>query len=325
MSKKNVLIVFLIFILLISPFLFGIVSLSTKGEEEPKKISLILKTQSGDYWRNVRMGAEVASREFNVKVDFTSASDESDVDGQISLVNAAIERKIDTLILSPSDYNDLASVTQKAISNKIPVLIIDSKLNNDKTSSYITTDNVKAGKIAGEKLVSLCDANSRIAIINYIEGSSNNKEREEGLWSIISKHQQLKVVYSDYVSPDSMSASVLTKKLVLGDAKVNTIIALNYISSIGVAEAIDEIGFAGKVNVITFNNTLEAIEFLERGTIQATVTQSPFGMGYLAVKYAALNLQNKKIPKYVDTGVVVIDRDNMYNKENQKILFPFTQ
>lgn len=48
-------------------------------------------------------------------------------------------------------------------------------------------------------------------------------------------------------------------------------------------------------------------------------------MGYLAVKYAALNLQNKKIPKYVDTGVVVIDRDNMYNTENQKILFPFTQ
>lgn len=96
-------------------------------------------------------GAEVASREFNVKVDFTSASDESDIDGQISLVNAAIERKIDTLILSPSDCNSLASVTQKAINNKIPVLIIDSKLNNDKTSSYITTDNVKAGKLVQAK------------------------------------------------------------------------------------------------------------------------------------------------------------------------------
>ncbi|MBZ9688593.1 substrate-binding domain-containing protein [Clostridium estertheticum] len=325
MSKKNILIIFLFIILLISPFLFGIINISTKGEDEPKKISLILKTQSGDYFKNVRMGAEVAAQEFNVKIDFTSPRDETDIDGQIALVNAAIERKVDALVLAPSDYNRLVKVTEKAISSEIPVLVIDSKLNTNKISSYITTDNVKAGEMAGEKLVSLCGVSSRIAIINFVKGSSNNKEREEGLQSIISKNPGLKVVYRDYVAADSESASVLTKKLVLGDDKVNTIIALNYISSIGVAKAIDEIGLAGKVNVITFDNTPEQIEFLESGVIQATVTQSPFGMGYLAVKYAVLKLQNKKIPKYVDTGLVVIDRVNMYKPENQKILFPFTQ
>lgn len=325
MIKKNILIIFLFFILLISPFLFGIVNLSTKGEVEPKKISLILKTQSGDYWRNVRMGAEVAAKEFNVKVDITSSSEETDIDGQIVLVKAAIERKIDALILAPNHYNKLVDASEKAIINKIPVLVIDSKLNTNKISSYITTDNVKAGEVAGKKLISLCNVNSRIAIINYVEGASNNKEREKGLLSITSKYPQMNVVYMDYVASDSKSASVLTKKLVLGDDKVNTIIALNYISSIGVAEAIDEMGLAGKVNVITFDNTPEEIEFLEKGVIQATVTQSPFGMGYLAVKYAVLNLQNKKIPSYVDTGVVVIDRANMYKPENQKILFPFTQ
>lgn len=325
MTKNNILLVFLFIILLISPFLFGIINLSTKVEEEPNKISLILKTQSGDYFKNVRMGAEVAAKEFNVKVDFTSPMDENDVDGQIELVNEAIERKTDALILAPSDYNKLVDITEKAVSKKIPVLVIDSKLNTKKISSYITTDNVKAGEMAGEKLASLCGASSRVAIINFVEGSSNNKEREKGLLSIISKYPQINVIYSDYVSPDSESASVLTKKLVLGDDKVNTIIALNYVSSIGVAKAISEIGFAGKVTVISFDNTPEQIEFLENGVIQATVTQSPFGMGYLAVKYAVLNLQNKKIPKYVDTGVVVIDGSNMYLPQNQKILFPFTQ
>jgi ribose transport system substrate-binding protein len=325
MTKNSVLLIFLFIILLISPFLFGIINLSTTGEEEPNKISLILKTQSGDYFKNVRMGAEVAAKEFNVKVDFTTPMDANDVDGQIALVNEAIERKTDALILAPSDSNKLVDITEKAVSEKIPVLVIDSKLNTKKISSYITTDNVKAGELAGEKLVSLCGASSRVAIINFVEGSSNNKEREKGLLSVISKHPQINVIYSDYVSPDSESASVLTKRLVLGDDKVNTIIALNYVSSMGVAKAISEIGFAGKVTVISFDNTPEQIEFLENGVIQATVTQSPFGMGYLAVKYAVLNLQNKKIPKYVDTGVVVIDGSNMYLPQNQKILFPFTQ
>jgi len=325
MSKKNVLLIILLFILLISPFLFGIISLSTKGDEEPKKISLILKTQTGDYWKNVRMGAEVAAKEFNVKVDFTSPSDETDIEGQAVLVNAAIQRKTNALIVAPGDNNLLVNVIEKAISKKIPVLVIDSKLNTDKISSYITTNNVKAGKSAGEKLLSLSNVSSRIAIINSIKGSSNNKEREDGLKSIISKYPKMNVKYMDSIAPDSESASVITKKLVLGDDKINSIIALNYISSIGVAHAIDELGLAGKINVITFDNTPEEIEFLEKGVIQATVTQSPFGMGYLAVKYAVLNLQGKKIPKYVDTGLVVIDRNNMYLTKNQKILFPFTE
>ena len=325
MFKKNKLSIFLFFILLISPFLFGIVNLNSKVEEEPKKISLILKTQSGDYWKNVRMGAEVAAKEFNVKIDFTSSKDETDIDVQATFVNAAIERKTDALILAPNDHNRLANVTEKVVSKKIPVLVIDSKLDTNKISSYITTDNVKAGKMVGEKLVSLSGVNSKVAIINFVQGSSNNKEREEGLMQLISKYPQIRVVYMDYVSPDSESALVLTKKLVLGGEKIDTIIALNYISSIGVAQAIDEMGLAGKVNVITFDNTPEEIEFLEKGVIQATVTESPFGMGYLAVKYAVLNLQGKQIPKYVDTGLVVIDSKNMYTPENQKILFPFTQ
>lgn len=325
MVKRNVLLVFLLFILLISPVLFGIVNLSSKRDEEPKKISLILKAQSGEYWKGVRMGAEVAAKEFNVKVDFTSAVDENDIDGQIALVNAAIERKADALIIAPCDYNGLVEVTEKAARKKIPILVINSKLNTNKISSYIATDNVKAGEMAGEKLISLAGVSSRIAIINFVQGASNNKEREEGLKSVISRYPKIKVVYMDYVSPDSESASDITKKLMLGDNKINTIIALNSISSIGVADAIEQMGLAGKVNIIAFDNSQEEIEYLEKGVIQATVTQNPFGMGYLAVKYAVLNLQGKKVPSYVDTGLVIVGSDNMDLPENQKILFPFTQ
>ncbi|MBU3202015.1 substrate-binding domain-containing protein [Clostridium estertheticum] len=325
MFKKNSLIFILIFTLLISPFLFGIVNLSTKNHDDTKKISLILKTQSGDYWKNVRMGAEVAAKEFNVKVDFTSTKDETDIDGQAGLVNDAIQRKTDALILALGDNNRIVNITEKAVSEKIPVLVIDSKLSSNKINSYIATNNIKAGKIAGEKLISLSNVNSRIAIINFTKESSNNKEREDGLMSVISKHPEMKVVYKEPVAPDSESALVLTKKLVLGGERINSIIALNYISSIGVAQAIDELGLAGKINVITFDNTPEEIEYLEKGVIEAIVTQSPFGMGYLAVKYAVLTVQGKKIPKYVDTGLVVIDRNNMYLPKYQKILFPFTQ
>lgn len=271
------------------------------------------------------MGAEVAAKEFNIKLDFTSYNYEADIKGQIALVNAAVERKTDAIILAPSDYTGLIDVAEKAVSKKIPVIIVDSKLNSNKISSYIATDNVKAGKVAGKKLVALSGTKARIVIINSIQGVSNGKEREEGFRSVISKYPQIKLIKTNYVATDSDSASSITKNIMMGDNKINTVIAFDATASIGVAKAIEEMGMTGKVNVITFDNTPEEIEFLEKGVIQAIVVQSPFGMGYLAVKDAVQNLEGKKIPKYVDTGLIVIDRDNMYLPENQKILFPFTQ
>ena len=54
------------------------------------------------------------------------------------------------------------------------------------------------------------------------------------------------------------------------------------------------------------------------------VVQNPFNMGYLGVKYALDVLNGDKVPKSVDTGSTVIDRENMYLPENQKLVFPFT-
>jgi ribose transport system substrate-binding protein len=293
--------------------------------ENVKNIALILKTQNDDYWKSVRRGANVAAKEFNVKVDFVAPDDENDINGQINLVNQAIERAADAIILAPIDYNQLVKITEKAIHNNIPVVAIDSKVNTSEISSFIATDNLNAGKRAGEKLVDIVGKRSRIAIVNFGSGIVNAKEREEGLKDVLSKYPQVSVIANEYDFSGIKGAAQITKEIIKNNGVIDGIIALNSTCSIGVAQAIDEMGLAGKVKVIAFDSTTEEIEFLEKGIIQATVTQSPFSMGYLGVKYTVLKLQGKKIPKYIDTGLAVIDGDNMYLPENQKILFPFIQ
>ena len=50
--------------------------------------------------------------------------------------------------------------------------------------------------------------------------------------------------------------------------------------------------------------------------------QKPFNMGYLGIKYALDAIKGEKIPAVIDTGAVVITKENMYTSENQKLLFP---
>jgi ribose transport system substrate-binding protein len=288
-----------------------------------KKLALIAKMNNGYHWGAIKLGADAAAREFNVDVEFMAPTDEEDIEEQIKLVNKALENKKDALILAASDYKALVEVTERAYDQHIPVVIIDSEVDTKKIHSYIATDNLNAGKKAGEVLAALTGENCRLAVMSFVKGSRNAEQREEGLMSVVSRYPGMEVVARDYCLSDTQLAYQLTGRILTEHRDINAIVALNSIAAEGVAQAIDEMDLEGRVKVIAFDCTLQEIDFLEKGVIQATITQNPFSMGYLSVKYAVMALQKRKIPPEVDTGSKVIDRDNMYLPENQKLLFPF--
>ena len=63
---------------------------------------------------------------------------------------------------------------------------------------------------------------------------------------------------------------------------------------------------------------------LETGEVDALIVQNPYAMGYLGVEYAWMLLKGEKVKEtHIDTTTTLITRENMYNPENQKVLFPF--
>lgn len=306
---------------------FLISSCSNKDElndpRETKYIDFIVKNQGRDYWAAMRVGAEAAAREFNVSLNFTAPYDEMSIEGQIELVNEAIGRAADAIIIAAIDYNKLAEVTEKAYDSKIPVIITDSQVNTKKINSYIATDNYSAGRMAGKKLLELTGKGSNIAIVNFIKGAKNAEQREEGVLSVISDSATTKVVAKEYSYSNEQQAYEITKKLINNQKELDGIAALNDTTAEGVAQAIEELGLSGKIKLVAFDSSSEEIEYIERGVIQATVIQKPFNMGYLSVKYAAMAARGEKIPENIDTGSILIDKQSMYLPENQKFVFPF--
>lgn len=104
---------------------------------------------------------------------------------------------------------------------------------------------------------------------------------------------------------------------------IDAVIALNDIASEGVALAIDELNLEGKVKVIAFGSTTQELNYLEKSVINAIVIENPFSIGYLGVKFAVDAIENKKIPNKYLIETKVIDKNNMYLPENQRMLFPF--
>lgn len=294
----------------------------SKGEKK-KTIAVFVKAKDNDFWKTVMIGAEAAGKEFDVNIEVSSPMNEKDVDEQIDDVKHAINAKVDAIVLAACDYERLVNISEKAIDSGIPVVIIDSALDSSKVSSFIATDNKEAGTLVGKKLVELAGEKCNIAIINFVKGSATGDQREEGLFEVIHKYPGIKVLDKEYSFSDEGIAREQTKMILKKYEKVDAIVALNAPSTIGVADAIQTMNLQEKVKVIGFDSTHEEIDFIEADVIQASVVQNPYSMGYLGVKHAIEVLQKKEVPKYVDTGSKVIDKNNMYTPENQKLLFPF--
>lgn len=319
-------VIFVVLLIFIVNFPFYYQNRILVQDRNEKKISLILKNKNDDYWKNVQLGAEAAAREFNVKLDITAPEDESDTVGQANLINEAVGSKVDALLLAPCSFNDLVKPVENAVDKGIPVLTLDSRLNTDKISCAIATENLSAGKSAGDKLVKLVGENSVIAVVSFAKKTgSNDLERYRGLMYITGIFTGIQVINGVEDIKDSNGAELVTKELLLNNNKISAVAALNYEASIGAARAIEKLGLRGKVKVVAFDGDPEEIEYMESGIIQSVVIQSPFIMGYLGVKNAVLKLQGKNIPKYIESGFNVVDKENIYLSENQKILFPFTQ
>ncbi|WP_281884976.1 substrate-binding domain-containing protein [Paenibacillus sp. YYML68] len=293
--------------------------------QEQRQIALVLKSQTSDFWKTVRTGAEAAAKEFNVELFVEAASGEEDVQEQLQLVEQAVHYKRDAIVLAANDGMALAAPVNRAAAAGIPVISIDTELHEAKTAAFIGIDHYDAGRKAGEKLAALLGGAGRVAIVSFRPELRHTAERERGVLEALQRHPGIRVIAKAHCTSSETLCVEQARELLEDDEPVNGIAALHAVSSLGVARELERLGLQGQVQVVTFDSTQEDIEYLQEGVIQATVVQNPFTMGYLGVKYAVDALQGAKLPERYDTGTTVIDQHNMFWTDNQKRLFPFVK
>jgi ribose transport system substrate-binding protein len=286
---------------------------------------MVVKMNKGYYWNTVKMGAEVAAKEFNVELTFVGPESEKDIKGQIGMVDDSIARQVDAIILAASDYMKLAQVTDRAAFHKIPVISMDSEVASARITSYVGTNNYEAGQKAAKRLIELIGQRGSVGVVSFVEGAKNADERAEGLKDYIARYPDIRLVDIVYCGSDEQLAARLTSKMVQENPDLRGIISLNEVASIGVAQEVQRLGLQDQVKLITFDSPPAVIEMLQEGIVQAMVIQNPFSNGYLAIQHAVEAIEGIDGPERVDTGSKLIDLDNMLWPENQKQLFPFVK
>jgi ribose transport system substrate-binding protein len=328
LMKKQLRMATIVIIVLVATF--SLQSGNKKEEVKPlsetkKKVALILKMQQGDYGDIIKMGAEAAAKEFNVALSVSAPVDEGNITSQVDLINKSIREGTDAIVLAANDYKAVADAVNRAVSQGIAVIAIDSEIDSSKVRSFIGINNYEAGRKAGKKLAELTGEQGRIAVMSFVKSAPNAEQREQGLLEELRKYPKLQIVDQAYCNSDLKLCGELTEKVIKERGPVDGIVALNDVSSLGVSNNLVNMGLDGKVKLVAFDSTSEELGLLQDGVIHATIIQNPFSMGYLGVKYALEATLGRTIPERVDTETKVIDLENMFWSDNQKLLFPFVK
>lgn len=289
-----------------------------------KEIAVIVKTVNSNYWQNVHNGAQSAMKGASgYQLTFQGPASEAAVADEVNMVQNAVNRHVAGIVLAPSDPDALVPAVKAAWEAHIPVIIIDSALSNagrQYYQSFLATDNRKAGELCAEALLAKTGPTGEIAIMSYVAGVGSEIGRVGGFTDYIKSHSKLSIVGPYYSQSQMATALNQTTDVLTAHPHLKGIFGANEPTAIGMARALKQSG-RGEVTAVGFDGNEDLQNFIKDGTLIAIAVQGSYQMGEKGVQTLLTVLDHKKVPKEIDTGVVLVTKANIDSLEAKNVLY----
>ncbi|MCT8546681.1 ABC transporter substrate-binding protein [Glaesserella parasuis] len=288
------------------------------------EIAVIVKSANSTFWQNVRKGAETAGADLGgkYKVTFQGPESETAIDAQVNMVDNAVNRGVAGIVLAASDPVALVPAVRKAYESGIPVVLIDSGLNSDGKyyQSFLATDNRAAGKLAAEKLLAKVKG-GKVAVMSFTQGAASAIERTGGFIDEVKSKADYKIVGPYYSNSEMVTALNQTEDVLGSNPDIAAIFGANEPTAVGMARAVKQKGFAGKIVAVGFDGNSDLQNFVRDGTLDGIVVQSSYQMGYKGVDTIGKIIKGEKVEKVIDTGIVYVTKENIDSPEAKAVLY----
>jgi ribose transport system substrate-binding protein len=294
---------------------------SPSGGTKPY-IPVISKGFQHQFWQAVKLGSEKAATELGATITFEGPENESQVDKQIEMLQAALDKKPAAICFAALDSQAAVPLLQKAKDANIPIVGFDSGVDSDIPVTTAATDNIAAAGEAAKKLAGLIGDAGEVAVVAHDQTSRTGIDRVKGFTDeITANHPNITIVDTQYGGGDQLKSTDLTKAIIQAHPNLKGFFGANEGSAIGVLNGVKESGAEGKVTVIGYDSGKQQIDAIKAGTEAGAITQDPIGIGYKCVESALKAIKGETLPKMIDTGFHYYDKTNIDNAEIKALLY----
>jgi ribose transport system substrate-binding protein len=284
------------------------------------KLAFVTNNAS-EFWKIASNGVHKYEREGKVQVDIKMPPN-GKPEEQNQILENLVSQGYDAIAVSVIAPKDQTTVLNN-VAAKTKLITFDSDAADSNRLLYVGTINYEAGQKLGGQIVSLLPDGGKMAVFVGTFSADNARERLRGIEDAIKGHN-IEIVERREDQTDRNTARTNVEAVLNARPDVNLVCGLWSYNGPAIALALEGSGKKGKVLAAVFDEEDGTLKGIQNGTIQVTVVQHPFEMGYRSAKWMhelATNFEQAKakIPpdKIDNTGIEVINKDNVADFEKR--------
>ena len=284
----------------------------TPGGTKTLKVAFVTNN-SADFWTIARRGVERADEELpDVEAEFRLTADGTAAEQQ-RVVDDLLTKGVDAIAISPVDPQNQTALIDAAAKRTL-VFTQDSDAPQSARTCYIGTDNLAAGRQAGQLIREALPGGGNIMLFVGKLDARNAQERVQGIKEALagSKISILDVRTDDV---DDVRAKANAADTLVRYPDVKALVGLWSYNGPAILNAVREAGKVGRVQIVAFDEADETLAGIKDGAIHSTVVQQPYEFGYQAIKRMAQAVRGDRsfIPetKQIIVPTLVVNRANV--------------
>lgn len=293
----------LLLVLALSISLVACTTDKTAGGGDSYKIGFVISTQTNPFFVTLKEGAESKAKELGVELIVLDSQD--DPTKEMSNIEDLITKKVDLILVNPTDSDAVVNGVMAANEAKIPVITVDRASNGGEVATFIASDNVAGGRMAGEFIIEKLGGKGNVVELEGIAGTSAARERGEGFNDAIGG-ADLEVVAKQTAEFDRSKGLSVMENILQSQPDIQAVFAHNDEMALGALEAIKASN--RDILVVGFDATDDAVKAVNDGDMAATVAQQPELIGEIGIESAVKVLKDEAVDANIPVELKLVTK-----------------
>ena len=286
---------------------------NTAGGAGGKHKLAFVTNNPSDFWILARKGTEKAAREIpGIEVEFRIPADGTAAEQQ-RIVDDLLAKGIHGIAISPVDPKNQQQMINTAAGQAL-VVTQDSDAPNSKRECYIGTDNVGAGRQAGEMLKEALPQGGKIMVFVGVLDAENAQQRYQGLKEALAG-SNISIIDVRTDNTDRVRAKANAADTLVNNPDIAGMVGLWSYNGPAILSAVKEANKVDKVKIVAFDEEDLTLSGIKAGEIYATIVQQPFEFGYRSMELMTkiLNGDRSQVPasKQIFVPTLAVKKDNV--------------
>jgi ribose transport system substrate-binding protein len=279
--------------------------------QEKLTIGVSFQQLTDPFFISIIYGCQKAAKEENVRLIIHEAGGYANVDRQISQVEDLIEKKVNLIIIMPTNARGVVPVVERAIASGIPAMHMGSRVASDKMLAFVQSDDHELGAAQGRFTATAKNGKANLLYIAGPAGVTWTQDRLAGYKQAISQHPGLKLLDTLWIDSTREAGLRNIEDKLQTYSDLDAIGASGDVMTQGAGDAVKAAGKAGKVWLTTAGMSKDTEDMIRNGVIQMTAAQQTVLIGYNAVQNGVKFLRKQPYEKLIKIAPVVVTGENV--------------